>query len=100
MTLTGLVLSMAVMVPPGQLTEDHTQPYHWGQPVIRRFERRDDDMDRGRAWQAYVRELNDLWADYRDAGSTPSAFRRYQAAAGQAKRRYIYRDIYYAPILP
>ena len=51
------------------------------------------------AWNAYCRQLDDLWAAYRAAGSTPAAFRTYLAAAGQAKRRYVFADPYLAPVI-
>ena len=100
MQLSGLLLSMAVMVPPGELVEDHTQPYHWDQPTIRRFERREDDNDRRQAWNGYVLELEDLWREYRQAGSTPRAWRKYKREAGIAKRGYVYGDRYLAPVTP
>ncbi len=89
----------ATSVPPGELVEDHSQPHHWTQPVIHRFERHEDDLDRRTSWEGYVREMSDLWKDYRKAGSTPRAWREYKQAAGQAKRRYVFGDIYYKPIV-
>lgn len=100
--MSAIVLALAAtvtMVPPDRLTEDHTQPYHWGQPVLHSFERHADDYDRRVAWEAHTRELEELWREYREAGSTPRAFRTYQHAASQAKRRYVFGDRYLAPIV-
>ena len=100
---TSLVLSVAMsttLVPPNELVEDHSQPYHWTQPTVRRFEREAVDNDRRAAWEAYVRELDLLWQDYRAAGSNPRAWRTYNEQAAQAKRRYIYADPYLMPITP
>jgi hypothetical protein len=97
MLATGLSLAM---VPPNEPTVNHAHPLHYGQPTIRRFERRDEDNDRRRAWEAYVVELTDLWRDYVDAGRTPRAWRTYKESAAEAKRRYVYDDIYLAPVLP
>jgi len=92
-------LSMSAnLVEPNEMTADHSQPYHFTQPTIRRFERREEDSDRRRNWESYTRELDDLWQQYRDAGSTPSAWRKYKSRARDAKRRYIYRDRYLMPV--
>ena len=99
MNLMGIFLATVVSVPPGELVVNHAQPYHWAQPTIRRFERREEDAARRRNWDLYVRELDDLWKEYRRAGSTERAWRAYRAAAGQAKRRFIFNDPYYAPIV-
>lgn len=92
--------TLATMVPPGELTENHAHPYHWAQPVIQRFERQPDDDDRKYAWEAYVQELDNLWKAYRAAGSTPRAWLDYKQAVAEAKRRYVFDDIYLAPVLP
>lgn len=92
--------TLATMVPPGELTENHAQPYHWAQPEIHRFERQPDDDDRRLAWEAYVQELDNLWKNYRAAGSTPRAWIDYKKAVREAKRRYVFDDIYLAPVLP
>ena len=44
--------------------------------------------------------LEQLWQEYRDADSTPRAWRIYNARAWEAKRRLIYGDPYIKPILP
>jgi hypothetical protein len=98
MQLVGMILVSALMVPPGQPVVNHNQPGHSGELVIRRFERREEDDARHRAWNAYVRELDDLWAEYRDAGSTPRAWQQYIDALSVAKRDYVYRDRYLAPV--
>ncbi len=98
MQLATLMLTAVLAVPPNQQPRDHTQPYHFGAPVIRRFERREDDDFRHRAWDAYVRELDSLWVEYRRAGSTARAWEGYKRAVGQAKRGYVYRDIYLVPV--
>jgi len=100
MQVVGLLMAAALTVPPNKEVENHNQPYHGGQPVIRRFERQADDDARRKAWEAHVRELEDLWTEYREAGSTPRAWQKYKAAAAEAKRAYIYRDRYYAAVLP
>lgn len=100
--LSALVLSVALSatsVPPGAEVVNHAHPGHYAQPTIRVFERRAEDNDRRVAWQAYCRDLDQLWADYRAAGSTPAAWRRYVEAAGQAKRRYVFGDPHRAPIV-
>lgn len=98
MTLAGMLLTAVVAVPPGEMAENHAQPGHSGQPVVRMFERRDDYNARRTAWDAYVRELEILWSDYRRAGSTSRAWRDYKRAVGQAKRRYIYADPDFVPV--
>jgi hypothetical protein len=100
--ISAAILSLAMsstMVPPGQPVVNHAHPAHSAQPTIRIFERRGEDRDRGVAWEAYCRELDALWAEYRAAGSTPAAWRTYIDAAGQAKRRYVYQDPYLVPII-
>jgi hypothetical protein len=100
--LTSFVLSVAMsatMVPPGEQVVNHAHPGHYAQPTIRVFERRAEDTDRKIAWRAYCQELDQLWAEYRAAGSTPVAWRKYVASAGQAKRRYVFGDPYLAPIV-
>jgi len=103
MMLTGcalsIVLATTTAVLPRESVEDHSQPMHWTQPVVRTFERHEEDLDRRTAWEGYNRELVDLWKDYRKAGSTPRAWRTYKKAAAQAKRRYIFGDLYYKPII-
>jgi hypothetical protein len=100
--ISALVLNLAMsttMVPPGEEVVNHAHPAHYAQPTIRTFERRAEDTDRKLAWVAYCRELDQLWAEYRASGSTPAAWRTYVAAAGQAKRRYVFADPYLAPIV-
>jgi hypothetical protein len=100
--ISAFVLSVAMsttMVPPGEEVVNHAHPSHYAQPTIRTFERRAEDTDRKRAWVNYCRELDQLWAEYRAAGSTLAAWRRYTDAAGQAKRRYVIGDPYLAPIV-
>ena len=100
--ISALVLSVAMsatMVPPGEEVVNHAHPAHYAQPTIRVFERQAEDTDRKLAWVAYCHELDRLWFDYRTAGSTPTARRRYVDAAGQAKRRYVSGDPYLAPIV-
>jgi hypothetical protein len=92
--------ALTTMVPPGEYTENHAHPQHYGQPVIRRFERRPEDDDRRLAWESYVQELDNLWLAYRAAGSTPRAWLEYRESVSELKRRYIFADPYYAPVLP
>jgi len=99
--LTSLVLSIAVSstaLPPGIPVANHASPGKYAQPTIRKFERYEEDNERRIAWDAYVKELDALWAQYRAAGSTPDAFRVYQYAAMSAKRRYVYQDPYLTPV--
>ncbi|HZZ72632.1 MAG TPA: hypothetical protein VFE24_10280 [Pirellulales bacterium] len=100
MNVIGLLLASTLSVAPGKEVVNHNQPYHSGQPIVRRFERQSEDDARRRAWEAYVRELDDLWIEYRDAGSTPRAWQKYQAAAAEARRSYVVRDPYYVAITP
>ena len=100
--ISAAILSLAMsstMVPPGQQVVNHAHPAHYAQPTIRIFERRGEDRDRRVAWEAYCKELDTLWAAYRAAGSTPVAWAKYNEAAGQAKRRYVYQDPYLMPIV-
>ena len=100
--ISAFVLSVAMsatMVPPGEEVVNHAHPAHYSQPTIRIFERRAEDTDRKLAWVAYCRELDQLWLNYRTAGSTPVAWRKYLDASGQAKRRYVFADPYLAPIV-
>jgi len=100
--ISALVLTVTLSTattPPGDEVVNHAHPAHYAQPTIRTFERRAEDQDRRVAWLAYCNELELLWSDYRAAGSTPAAFRKYVAAAGQAKRRYVFGDPYLAPIV-
>ena len=100
MITAGMLLTAVLAVPPDEAySVDHTQPGHYGSPVIRRFERRDEDESRELAWEAYVRELEFLWGEYRRKGSTSRAWRDYKRAVGQAKRRYIFQDPYYVPVI-
>jgi hypothetical protein len=97
--LTGLFLAAAAtMVPPGEAVVDHSQPYHYTQPTIRRFVGWQDDMNRRLAWEAYCDELRELWSTYRQNNSTPEAFFTYKRAAAEAKRRYVYGDPWLAPV--
>jgi hypothetical protein len=70
-----------------------------GPPVVRVFERRAEDAERRASWNAYCRELDQLWQQYRAAGSTREAWRSYVAAADQAKLRYVSDDPYFVPII-
>lgn len=100
--ISALVLTVALSTattPPCEEVVNHAHPAHYAQPTIRTFERRAEVRDRRAAWLAYCNELELLWSDYRAAGSTPEAFRKYLAAAGQAKRRYVFGDPYLAPIV-
>ena len=99
MQVAAMLLTAVVAVPPGEQVVEHTQPWHGGQPVVRRFERREDDEVRRRAWIAFCLDLDDPWAEYRAAGSTPRAWRRYQDAVGQVRRDYVYRDRYLVPVV-
>lgn len=96
MSLAALLVASAVAVPPGEPVVDHSQPGHVTQPAQHYFRRRLVDDARGHAWMCYVDELDALWADYRAAGSTPEAWKKYLIRAAAAKRCYVYQDPYYA----
>lgn len=101
--LSGLVLMAAMnatMVPPGQQVVNHGQPGHYTQPVLRRYERYEEDYGRRLAWERYCRRLDILWKEFRDAGSTPAAWETYTLEVERAKRDYVYADPYLAPVLP
>jgi hypothetical protein len=100
--LAALTITLACAVPsvpPGHEVVNHAHPGHYAQPTVRVFERRAEDASRERAWHDYCRELDQHWAAYRAAGSTPEAWRAYLSAAGQAKRRYVFADPYLLPIV-
>lgn len=102
MFFTGFSLAVAMsttLVDPGMPVADHSQPTHYTQPTIRRFERKEEDHQRRDAWRAFCQELDGLWQDYRAAGKTPQAFEEYKRAAAQARRRYVIGDPYLAPIV-
>jgi hypothetical protein len=101
--MTSIVLAAvlsATMVPPGGTVVNHGSPGTYTQPVIRRYERYDEDRSRRLAWERYCRQLDGLWQEYRAAGSTREAFETYQLEAARAKRDYVYGDPYLAPVLP
>lgn len=100
--ISSIVLSLAMSatsVPPGYPVENHAQPAHFAQPTVRVFERYAEDHDRRLAWNAYTLELDQLWSQYRHAGSTPAAWQTYKDAASQARRRYVLQDPYLLPIV-
>ena len=100
--ISAIMLSVALSgtaVPPWEMVENHAHPGHFAQPTVQIFARYPVDHARHLAWDAYCQELDRVWGDYRAAGSTPEAWRAYKAAAGQAKRRYVYQDPYYLPIV-
>jgi hypothetical protein len=96
--LTAFLLATATLVPPGEWVVDHSHTGHFAQPTLRRFERYEEDNDRRIAYDAYCNELDQLWAQYRKDGSTPAAFKAYEKAAAEAKRRYVYNDPFLAPV--
>lgn len=99
MITAGMLLTAALAVPPNEMAADHAHPGHSGQPVVRQFERRDEDEGRRLGWEGYVRELEFLWSEYRRKGSTSRAWRDYKRAVGQAKRRFIFQDPYFVPVI-
>jgi len=92
MPFTTLLMLAALGVPPGATPTNNAQPYHGGDPVVRRFEQKADDDFRRRSWEAYCRRLDELWAEYRAAGSTDRAFAVYKRGLAVARRDYVYRD--------
>ncbi len=99
MNVPAILFTTILCVPPGELVVDHTQPYHWAQPTIRRFERREEDEYRQTNWLRYTGHLDELWKAYRRAGSTRHAWIEYKRNAAIAKRNFIYDDPYYAPVV-
>ncbi|HTN74562.1 MAG TPA: hypothetical protein VL096_04920 [Pirellulaceae bacterium] len=101
--LSSIVMSVvlnAVMVPPGEAVVNHGSPGTYTQPVLRRYERYEEDNGRRLAWDRYTRRLDNLWKQFRADGSTKEAFETYKAEAAKAKRDYVYADPYLAPVLP
>lgn len=101
--LSSLVIAIAastVSVPPGYPVVQHGSPGQYGQPVIRRYERFEEDYSRRMAWERYCRRLDAAWRQFRDAGSTPEAWDQYKLEASRAKRDYVYQDPYLVPVLP
>jgi hypothetical protein len=101
--ITGLVLMAAInatAVPPGRLVENHGAPGQYMQPVLRTYERYEEDFGRRQAWERYNRRLDLLWRNFREAGSTPEAWETYKAEVARAKRDYVFADPYLAPVLP
>lgn len=99
--LTGLVLSVAISatgLPPGVPVANHASPGKYAQPTIVKFERYEEDHQRRLAWNAYVAELDRLWGEYKAAGRTPAAFKKYQESALAAKRAYVYQDPYHTAV--
>jgi hypothetical protein len=98
MYTAAFVLAAALMVPIGERTPDHAQPSHYGQPVVRSFERKSDDDTRRRGWESYIREIDLAWQDYRDAGKTEQAWQKYRRDLAQARREFLIGDLYYLPV--
>jgi hypothetical protein len=98
--LTMSLAMSAVAVPPGEVVENHGGWWQHTQPTVRRFERKPVDTARRLNWECYCNELERLWSEYRTAGSTTEAFETYKAAAQEAKRRYVYGDVYLVPVQP
>ena len=96
--LVSLAMS-STMVPPGYPVENHAHVGHYAQPTVQLFERRSVDRFRRNAWVAYNAELDQLWADFCAAGSTPAAFADYKFKVNAAKTRYLYNDPYLLPII-
>jgi hypothetical protein len=94
----ALILAAVVMVPVGERTPNHAQPSHYGQPIVRRFERKSDDDARRRGWESYTREIDLHWQDYRAAGKTEQAWQKYRRQLAGARRNYLIGDLYYLPI--
>jgi hypothetical protein len=100
--LSAWLVSLAAsttMVPPGYPVENHAHPGHSAQPTVQLFERRMVDRARRNAWDAYCAELDQYWADFRAAGSTPAAMADYKLRVNAAKTRYLYNDPYLLPII-
>lgn len=100
--VSAWLVSMAMsttMVPPGYPVENHAHPGHSAQPTVQLFERRMVDRARRNAWDTYCAELDQLWLEFRAAGSTPAAMADYKIKANAAKTRYLYQDPYLLPII-
>jgi hypothetical protein len=101
--LSQAVLAVAVstvMVPPGGTVVDHSQPAHYAQPTLRRFEQKSVDDYRRMQWEAYTESLDSLWREYRASKSTPEAFEFYKKAASERKDQYVFDDPFLAPVMP
>jgi hypothetical protein len=101
--LHAITMSLALSTPvvpccesAGRAGESAPQGGH----LVRRFERKPTDDARRLSWHAYVQELDRLWNQYRQSGSTPEAFEQYKAAATALKSRHVYGDVYLTPIMP
>jgi hypothetical protein len=104
--LSSVLVSVALCVPGGHSCGCDGGPGYssapsgiTGPPVVQLFERRAEDNERRANWNAYCRELDQLWTQYRAAGSTPEAWRVYVGAVDQAKLRYVANDLYFVPIV-
>lgn len=62
------------------------------QPIVRRVELKYIGAGDDLTWRAYCQEVDRLWVEYQATGSTDEGFAMYQAAASEAKRRYVYGD--------
>ncbi|QDU28261.1 hypothetical protein ETAA8_33610 [Anatilimnocola aggregata] len=100
--LSAWLVSVAMsttMVPPGHPVENHASVGKSAQPTIQLFERKAVDRARRANWNAYVAELDVLWADFRAAGSTDAAMADYKFKANAAKIKFLYNDPYLLPII-
>lgn len=95
----SIVVTSSSLVPPGYSVSDHSQPGHWTQPTIRRFERKAEDDSRRAAYSDFNAELDRLWTEYVQANRTAEAWEAYKAGVRAARTNYVFQDPYYAPIV-
>lgn len=84
--------------PEGSETEPCCEQCECSPVVIRVFEGRELDEQRRANYKIYCDALDELWKEYRAAGSTPAAFKIYQVKASELKRDYVDADPYFVPI--
>ena len=100
MISAAILLSASQVCLPCAGNQAWSSSSYLGQPVVRRFELRTFDESRRLRWEVHGRRLDELWAEYRAAGSTEAAFEKYRRAAAEAKRRYIEAEPYFVPVYP
>jgi len=74
MYATLFLLTSALAAPLDCAPTAHFASGALSAPVIRHFERRDEDDYRRANWERFCGQLDRAWAEYRNAGSTREAF--------------------------
>ena len=57
------------------------------------------EFSRRLAWEAYCRDRDRLEREYREAGATPAAWKRYQAHIKRLRMYYLFDDLFVTPAL-